>query len=158
MNNAQIALLAIKQSTKNTELSQAHSNITKKHQPKPLETFKIQRQAPSVYGQLDGARGGGSGGRSAGGRHPDQASGKPGAACAPLGEQAPPPAAAILHSFGRAGFSGGYSTQRHPSMDPDKGRPESPHQHPGIRIRPRSSPGLNAEVRNSKLPPLHRVA
>ena len=59
MNNAQIALLAIKQSTKNTELSQAHSNITKKHQPKPLETFIIQRQAPSVYGQLDGARGGG---------------------------------------------------------------------------------------------------
>ena len=57
MNNAQIALLAIKQSTKNTELSQAHSNITKKHQPKPLETFIIQRQAPSsVYGQLDGAR------------------------------------------------------------------------------------------------------
>ena len=105
-----------------------------------------------------GARSGGSGGRSAGGRHPDQASGQPGAACAPLGEQAPPPAAAILHSFGRAGFSGGYSTQRHPSMDPDKGRPESPHQHPGIRIRPRSSPGLNAEVRNSKLPPLHRVA
>ena len=47
MNNAQIALLAIKQSTKNTELSQAHSNITKKHQPKPLETFIIQRQAPS---------------------------------------------------------------------------------------------------------------
>ena len=55
-------------------------------------------------------------------------------------------------------FRGVYSTQRHPSMDPDKGRPESPHQHPGIRIRPRSSPGLNAEVRNSKLPPLHRVA
>ena len=106
MNIAQIALLAIKQSTKNTELSQAHSNITKKHQPKPLETFIIQRQAPGVYGKLDGARGGGSGGRSAGGRHPDQASGQPGAACAPLGEQAPPPAAAILHSFGRAGFSG----------------------------------------------------
>ena len=40
MNIAQIALLAIKQSTKNTELSQAHSNITKKQQPKPLETFK----------------------------------------------------------------------------------------------------------------------
>jgi len=35
--------------------------------------------------------GGGSGGRSAGGRHPDQASGQPGAACAPLGEQEPPP-------------------------------------------------------------------
>ena len=156
MNIAQIALLAIKQSTKNTELSQAHSNITKKQQPKPLETFIIQRHPRD--GKLDGARGGGSGGRSAGGRHPDQASGQPGAACAPLGEQAPPPAAAILHSFGRAGFSGGYSTQRHPSMDPDKGRPESPHQHPGIRIRPRSSPGLNAEVRNSKLPPLHRVA
>ena len=64
------------------------------------------------HGKLDGARGGGSGGRSAGGRHPDQASGQPGAACAPLGEQAPPPAAAILHSFGRAGFSGGYSTHR----------------------------------------------
>jgi len=53
-----------------------------------------------------GARSGGSGGRRAGGSHPDQASGQPGAACAPLGEQAPPPAAAILHSFGRAGFSG----------------------------------------------------
>ena len=52
-------------------------------------------------------------------------------------------------------FRGVYSTQRHPSMDPDKGRPESPHQHPGIRIRPRSSPGLNAEVRNSQLPPLY---
>ena len=64
----------------------------------------------------------------------------------------------VVAISGRAGFSGGYSTQRHPSMDPDKGRPESPHQHPGIRIRPRSSPGLNAEVRNSKLPPLHRVA
>ena len=58
------------------------------------------------HGKLDGARGGGSGGRSAGGRHPDQASGQPGAACAPLGEQAPPPAAPVLHSFGRAGFSG----------------------------------------------------
>ena len=56
--------------------------------------------------ELDGARGGGSGGRRARGRHPDQASGQPGAACATLGEQAPPPAAAILHSFGRAGFSG----------------------------------------------------
>ena len=104
------------------------------------------------------ARGAGGGGRSAGGRHPDQASGQPGAACAPLGEQVPPPAAAIFHSFGRAGFTGVCSTQRHPSMDPDKGRPESPHHHPGIRIRPRSSPGLNAEVRNSKLPPLHRMA
>ena len=48
------------------------------------------------------ARRGGSGGRSAGGRHPDQASGQPRAACAPLGEQAPPRRAAILHSFGRA--------------------------------------------------------
>ena len=153
MNNAQIALLAIKQSTKNTELSQAHSN-NKKTPAKTPRNF----HNPTAGTQLDGARGSGSGGRSAGGRHPDQASGLPGAACAPLGEQAPPPAA-ILHSFGRAGFSGGYSTtQRHPSMDPDKGRPESPHQHPGIRIRPRSSPGLNAEVRNSKLPPLHRVA
>jgi len=28
------------------------------------------------------------------------------AACEPLGEQAPPPAAPVLHSFGRAGFSG----------------------------------------------------
>ena len=41
------------------------------------------------HGKLDGARGGGSGGRSAGGRHPDQASGQPGAACAPLGCLAP---------------------------------------------------------------------
>ena len=46
----------------------------------------------------------GSGGRSAGGRHPDQASGQPVAACEPLGEQAPPPAAAIWHSFGRTGL------------------------------------------------------
>ena len=45
-----------------------------------------------------GARSEGSGGRSAGGRHPEQASRQPGAACAPLGEQAPPPAAAILLS------------------------------------------------------------
>ncbi len=70
-------------------------------------TCLARRQPP--HGKLDGARGGGSGGRSAGGRHPDQASGQPVAACAPLGEQAPPPAAAILHSFGRAGFSGARS-------------------------------------------------
>ena len=62
------------------------------------------------HGKLDGARGGGSGGRSAGGRHPDQASGQPGAACAPLGEQAPPPAAPILHSFGRATIIHGFGT------------------------------------------------
>jgi hypothetical protein len=62
------------------------------------------------HGKLDGARGGGSGGRSAGGRHPDQASGQPGAACEPLGEQAPPPAAPILHSFGRATIIHGFGT------------------------------------------------
>ena len=90
----------------------------------PLQEGRGQRR--------EGARGGGSGGRSAGGRHPDQASGQPGAACAPLGEQEPPPAARIWHRFGRAGFSGVFTTQRHPSKDPDKGRPESLHQHPGI--------------------------
>ena len=51
--------------------------------------------------KLDGARGRGSGGRSAGGRHTDQASGLPGAACAPLGEQAPPLTACFRFISGR---------------------------------------------------------
>ena len=53
-------MLAIKQSTKNTELSQAHSNITKKHQPNPLETFIIQRQAPSSMARGAAAAEGGA--------------------------------------------------------------------------------------------------
>ena len=48
-----------------------------------------------------GARSEGSGGRSAGGRHPEQASRQPGAACAPLGEQAPPLTACFRFISGR---------------------------------------------------------
>ena len=75
-------------------------------------------QAPGVYGQLDGARGGGSGGRSAGGRHPDQASGQPGAACAPLGEQTLPLTACFRFITGRVveyGMSDQHLEKRSPN-------------------------------------------
>ena len=49
-------------------------------------------------------------GRSAVGRHPDQASGQPGAACAPLGEQAPPLTACFRFISGR-GVEYGMSDQ-----------------------------------------------
>ena len=52
------------------------------------------------------------------------------------------------HLVGKACFHG-LRPQRHPSMKPD--------QHPGIRVRPRSSPGLNSEVQNSQLPPASRA-
>ena len=107
---------------------------------------------------LDGARREGSGGGSAGGRHPDRASGQPGGAYAPLGEQVPPPAAPICHGSGRGRIFGIFRLRRQPSMNQWRGRPESRHQDPGTRITPRDSPGLNAEDRNSKLSPLHHLA
>ena len=61
MNIAQIALLAIKQSTKNTELSQAHSNITKKQPAKPPRNFHnptagTQRVRPAQWREGRGQR------------------------------------------------------------------------------------------------------
>jgi len=61
MNNAQIALLAIKQSTKKTELSQAHSNITKKQPAKPPRNFHnptagTQRVRPAQWREGRGQR------------------------------------------------------------------------------------------------------
>ena len=122
------------------------------------ERLGSPRFEPAPDSKRDGARGEGSGGRSAGGRHPGQASGQPGAACAPLGEQAPPLTAPICHGSGEAVFFGIFSIRRQPSTDQGRGRPESQNQDPGTRIRPRGSPGVNAEDRNSNLPPLHRLA
>ena len=101
---------------------------------------------------LDGARREGNRGGSAGGRHPDRASGQPGGACAPLGEQVPPPAAPICHGSGRGrifGIFGIFRLRRQPSMNQWRGRPESRHQDPGgqrreERGRQAPGPGLRA--------------
>ena len=108
----------------------------------------------SPPGNLDGAIAQGSGGGSAGGRHLAQAPGQPGAACAPLGEQAPPFAALIRHRTGEGWIFGVFSIRRQSSTERGRGRWESRPRDPGTRTRPRGSPGLNAEVRNSKLSPL----
>ena len=112
----------------------------------------------SPPGNLDGAIARGSGGGSAGGRHLAQAPGQPGAACAPLGEQAPPFAALIRHRTGGGWIFGVFSIRRQSSTERGRGRWESRPRDPGTRTRPRGSPGLNAEVRNSKLAPLHGLA
>ena len=112
----------------------------------------------SPPGNLDGAIARGSGGGSAGGRHLAQAPGQPGAACAPLGEQAPPFAALIRHRTGEGWIFGVFSIRRQSSTERGRGRWESRPQDPGTRTRPRGSPGLNAEVRYSKLSPLHGLA
>ena len=119
---------------------------------------EVRRAILTHGGNLDGAIARGSGGGSAGGRHLAQAPGQPGAACAPLGEQAPPFAALIRHRTGGGWIFGVFSIRRQSSTERGRGRWESRPRDPGTRTRPRGSPGLDAEVRNSKLFLLHGLA
>ena len=104
----------------------------------------------SPLGNLDGAIARGSGGGSAGGRHLAQAPGQPGAACAPLGEQAPPFAALIRHRTGGGWIFGVFSIRRQSSTERGRGRWESRPRDPGTRTRPRGSPGQHARLWASK--------
>ena len=104
----------------------------------------------SPPGNLDGAIARGSGGGSAGGRHLAQAPGQPGAACAPLGEQAPPFAALIRHRTGGGWIFGVFSIRRQSSTERGRGRWESRPRDPGTRTRPRGSPGQHARLWASK--------